>query len=156
VWRARSGPPLAAGWQPGQGREAWLLERGLRRPLGASGRRVKGERRATWGRPWPRRQDELPPRMTGVQPWPPALWPAWLPVLVARPRRRQLQRLPVEVTLGLHGANTRFQPPQLQDIAARRPLTLAPMPSGGVDPIEPPAQSCAEQYCFFPARGEEM
>ena len=116
--RARSGSPLADVWRHGQLLYALLLDRRLRRPLGAGWSRLDGERLATWWRPWKLLQDELTPRITGVQSWQPALWPACLQVLVERPRRRKLHRLPIEVTLGLHGSNTLFQPPQLQDIAA--------------------------------------
>lgn len=118
LWRARSGSPRADVWRHGTWLDAVLLDRRLRRTLGEGWSRLDGERLATWWRPWKRLQDELTPRMTGVQSWPPALWPACWPGLVERPRRRKLQRLPIEGTLDLHGSNTLFQPPPLQDIAA--------------------------------------
>jgi Transposase DDE domain len=116
--RARYGSPLADVWLHGKLLYALLLDRRLRRTLGAGWSRLDGERLATWWRPWKLLQDELTPRITGVQSWQPWLWPACLQVLVERPRRRKLQRLPLEVTLGLHGSNTPFHQPQMQDIAA--------------------------------------
>ena len=116
--RARYGSPLADVWLHGKLLYALLLDRRLHRTLGDAWGRLDGERLATGWRPWKLLQDELTPRITGVQAWQPQQWPACLQVLVERPRRRKLQRLPLEVTLGLHGSNTLFQPPQIQDMAA--------------------------------------
>ena len=55
------------------------------RTLGEGWSRLDGERLATWWRPWKLLQDELTPRITGVQSWQPALWPACLQVLVEDP-----------------------------------------------------------------------
>jgi Transposase DDE domain len=116
--RARYGSPLADVWLHGKLLYALLLDRRLRRTLGDDWSRLDGERLATWWRPWKLLQDEVTPRITGAQSWPHRLWPACLQVLVERPRRRTLQRLPLEVTRGLHGSNTLFQQPRRQDIAA--------------------------------------
>jgi hypothetical protein len=116
--RAHYGSPLADVWLHGKLLYALLLDRRLRRTLGDGWNRLDGERLATWWRPWKLLQDELTPRITGVHSWQHQLWPACLQVLAERPRRRTLQRLPLEVTLGLHGSNTLFQQPQTQDIAA--------------------------------------
>jgi hypothetical protein len=116
--RARYGSPLADVWLHGKLLYALLLDRRLRRTLGDDWSRLDGERLATWWRPWKLLQDELTPRITGVQAWQPWLWPACLQVLAERPRRRTLQRLPIEVTLGLHGSDTLFQRPRIQDTAA--------------------------------------
>jgi Transposase DDE domain len=116
--RARYGSPLADVWLHGKLLYALLLDRRLRRTLGDGWSRLDGERLVTWWRLWKLLHDELTPRITGVQAWQPWQWPVYLQVLVERPRRRKLQRLPIEVTLGLHGSNTRFQQPWIQDTAA--------------------------------------
>jgi hypothetical protein len=116
--RAHYESPLADVWLHGKLLYALLLDRRLRRTLGDGWSRLDGERLATWWRPWKLLQDELAPRITGVQCWQPQRWAACVQVLVERPRRRKLQRLPLEVTLRLHASNTPFQPRQTQDIAA--------------------------------------
>jgi hypothetical protein len=78
----------------------------LRRTLGDGGSRLDGERLATWWRLWKLRQDGLTPQMTGVQAWQPTRCPVGLKVVIERPRRRKLHRLPREVTLALQDSNT--------------------------------------------------
>jgi hypothetical protein len=116
--RARSGSPLADVWLHGKLLYALLLDRRLRRTLGDGWSRLDGERLATWWRPWKLLQDEVTPRITGTQSWPQRRWPACLQVLVERPRRRRLQRLPIEVSCGLHMSNPLCQQPRVQDVAA--------------------------------------
>jgi len=65
--RARYGSPLANVWLHGKLLDALLLDRRLRRTLGAGWSRLDGERWATWWRPWKLLQAELTPQITGVQ-----------------------------------------------------------------------------------------
>jgi Transposase DDE domain len=116
--RARYGSPLADVWLHGKLLYALLLDRRLRRTLGDGWSRLDGTRLATWWRPWKLLQDELTPRITGVQAWQQRRWPACLQMLGERPRRRHLQRLPSEVTIVFHVLNTLCQQPQLQETAA--------------------------------------
>ena len=54
------------------------------------------ERVGTWWRVWGMLKDEIVPMITGALFWKEEAWAACLKVLVERPRRRTLQRLPPE------------------------------------------------------------
>jgi hypothetical protein len=86
--------------------------------MGDAWSRLDGERTATWWRPWKLLQDEVRPRLTGANCWPPRPWTICLQVLVERPRRRTLQRLPAEAIATFHVVDTLCTLPQTQDIAA--------------------------------------
>src|SRR5215813_13007834 len=95
--RAKATSPLAEGWLHGKLLYALMLERRMRRQLGDSWGRLDRERVDTWWRVWGMLKDEIAPLITGALCWKEDAWAACLKVLVERPRRRTLQRLPPEV-----------------------------------------------------------
>jgi hypothetical protein len=94
--RAKAHSPLAEVWLHGKLLYALMLERRRRRQLGDSWGRLDRERVSTWGRVWGMLKDEMAPMITGALFWKEDAWAACLKVLVERPRRRTLQRLPPE------------------------------------------------------------
>jgi Transposase DDE domain len=94
--RAKAHSPLAEVWLHGKLLYALLLERRMRRQLGDSWGRLDRERVGTWWRVWGMLKDEIVPMITGALFWKEEAWAACLQVLVERPRRRTLQRLPPE------------------------------------------------------------
>src|SRR5438128_789456 len=71
-----------------------MLARRRRRQLGDRWGRLDHERLGTWWRVWGMLKDEIAPMSTGALFWQENAWAACLQVLVERPRRRKLQRLP--------------------------------------------------------------
>ena len=116
--RARYESPLAEVWLHGKLLYVLMLDRRLRRTLGGQWSWLDRMRTATWWRPWKLLHDEVAPRMTGVLSWQPRQWAACWQVLVERPRRRQLQRLPHDISLLFHVPNINPQPVQQQGLAA--------------------------------------
>jgi hypothetical protein len=94
--RAKAHSPLAEVWLHGKLLYALMLERRLRRQLGDRWGRLDRERVSTWWRVWGMLKDEMAPMITGALFWKEDAWAACLKVLVERPRRRTLQRLPPE------------------------------------------------------------
>jgi len=94
--RAKAASPLAEVWLHGKLLYALMLERRMRRQLGARWGRLDQERLGTWWRVWGMLKDELAPMITGALFWKEDAWAACLKVLAERPRRRTLQRLPPE------------------------------------------------------------
>jgi Transposase DDE domain len=94
--RAKATSPLAEVWLQGKLLYALMLERRMRRQLGDSWGRLDRERVGTWWRVWGMLKDEIVPMITGALFWQEDAWAACLKVLVERPRRRTLQRLPPE------------------------------------------------------------
>jgi len=94
--RAKANSPLAEVWLHGKLLYALMLERRMRRQLGDSWGRLDRERVGTWWRVWGMLTDEIAPMITGALFWKEDAWAACLKVLVERPRRRTLQRLPPE------------------------------------------------------------
>lgn len=94
--RAKATSPLAEVWLHGKLLYALMLERRMRRQLGDSWGRLDRERIGTWWRVWGMLKDEIAPMITGAFFWNEDAWAACLKVLVERPRRRTLQRLPPE------------------------------------------------------------
>jgi hypothetical protein len=94
--RAKANSPLAEVWLHGKLLYALMLERRMRRQLGDSWGRLDHERIGTWWRVWGMLKDELAPMITGALFWKEDAWAVCLKVLVERPRRRKLQRLPPE------------------------------------------------------------
>jgi Transposase DDE domain len=94
--RAKATSPLAEVWLHGKLLYALRLERRMRRQLGDSWGRLDRERIGTWWRVWGMLKDEIAPMITGALFWKEDAWAACLKVLVERPRRRTLQRLPPE------------------------------------------------------------
>lgn len=94
--RAKANSPLAAVWLHGKLLYALMLERRMRRQLGDSWGRLDRQRVGTWWRVWGMLKDEIGPMITGALFWKEDAWVACLKVLVERPRRRTLQRLPPE------------------------------------------------------------
>src|SRR5215470_16577232 len=94
--RAKANSPLAEVWLHGKLLYALMLERRMRRQLGDSWGRLDRERVGTWWRVWGMLKDEIAPMITGALFWKEDAWAACLKVLVERPRRRTLQRLPPE------------------------------------------------------------
>lgn len=92
--RAKAHSPLAEVWLHGKLLYALMLERRMRRQLGDSWGRLDRERVGTWWRVWGMLKDEIAPLITGALFWKTDAWAACLKVLVERPRRRTLQRLP--------------------------------------------------------------
>ena len=92
--RARQGSPLADLWLHGKLLDALLVDKRLRRTMGAHWGSLDGERTATWWRPWKLMHQTLIPRLTGALYWPEQGWSHSLTVLAERPRHRTLQRLP--------------------------------------------------------------
>jgi Transposase DDE domain len=93
--RAKAHSPLAEVWLHGKLLYALMLERRMRRQLGASWGRLDHERVGTWWRLWGMLKDELAPMITGAMFWKEDAWAACLKVLMERPRRRKLQQLPL-------------------------------------------------------------
>jgi Transposase DDE domain len=87
--RAKAHSPLAAVWRQGQLLYAWMLERRMRRQLGASWGQLDHERVGTWWRVWGMLKDELAPMIPGALFWKEDAWAACLKVLRERPRRRK-------------------------------------------------------------------
>lgn len=94
--RARACSPLAEVWLHGKLLYALMLERRMRRSLGAHWGRLDQERVGTWWRVWDMLKDVLAPLITGALFWQEEAWAACLPMLAERPRRRKLQQLPPE------------------------------------------------------------
>jgi hypothetical protein len=94
--RAKATSPLAEVWLHGKLLYALMLERRMRRQLGDSWGRLDRERIGTWWRVWGMLKDEIAPMITAALFWKEDAWAACLKVLVERPRRRTLQRLPPE------------------------------------------------------------
>ena len=94
--RAKTHSPLGEVWLHGKLLYALMLERRMRRQLGDSWGRLDRERVGTWWRVWGMLKDEIAPLITGALFWKEDAWAACLKVLVERPRRRTLQRLPPE------------------------------------------------------------
>jgi DDE family transposase len=94
--RAKATSPLAEVWLHGKLLYALMLERRMRRQLGDSWGRLDRKRVGTWWRVWGMLKDEIGPMITGALFWKEDAWAACLKVLVERPRRRTLQRLPPE------------------------------------------------------------
>jgi len=94
--RARACSPLAEVWLHGKLLYALMLERRMRRSLGAHWGRLDQERVGTWWRVWGMLKDVLAPLITGALFWQEEAWAASLPMLAERPRRRKLQQLPPE------------------------------------------------------------
>lgn len=92
--RTRDGRPLAALWRHGKRRYALLLDRRLRRQLGAAWGHVDQERPATWWRPWKFRPEALTLRISGVWSWPSAHGEPCVQVVAERPRRRKRHQWP--------------------------------------------------------------
>jgi hypothetical protein len=92
--RAKATSPLAEVWLHGKLLYALMLERRMRRQLGDSWGRLDRQRVGTWWRVWGMLKDEIGPMITGALFWKEDAWAACLKVLVERPRRRTLQRLP--------------------------------------------------------------
>jgi hypothetical protein len=95
--RAKNGSPLAEVWWLGKLLYAMVVERRARRQCGANWSRLDGARRGTFWRVWKRIQDEVGVHILGVAAWREEGWEACVQVLLERPRRRNLQRLPDEV-----------------------------------------------------------
>src|SRR5499426_2374158 len=94
--RAKASSPLAEVWLHGKLLYALMLERRMRRQLGDHWGRLDRERVGTWWRVWGMLKDEIAPMITGALFWKEDAWAACLKVLVERPRRRTLQRVPPE------------------------------------------------------------
>ena len=71
--------------------------------------RLDEERRGTFWRVWKRIQDEVGVHVLGVEAWREEGWEACMKVIMERPRRRKLQRLPDEVIDMYHGLPTSDQ-----------------------------------------------
>lgn len=92
--RARQGSPLADLWLHGKMLYALLVDKRMRRTMGASWGHLDRARTATWWRPWKVVQQTLIPRLTGALHWANPRWSQGVDVMAERPRRRTLQRLP--------------------------------------------------------------
>ncbi len=92
--RAKAKSPLAEVWLHGKLLYALLVERRMRRTLGADWGRLDRERPGTWWRVWGMLKEVLAPMITGALFWKDEAWAACLKVLTERPRRRKLQQLP--------------------------------------------------------------
>jgi Transposase DDE domain len=92
--RARQGSPLADLWLHGKMLYALLVDKRMRRTMGASWGHLDRVRTATWWRPWKLIQQTLLPRLTGALHWADPHWSHGRAVMAERPRRRTLQRLP--------------------------------------------------------------
>ena len=99
---AKANSPLAEVWLHGKLLYALMLERRMRRQLGDNWGRLDRQRVGTWWRVWGMLKDEIRPMITGALFWKEDAWAACLKVLVERPRRRTLQRLPPEALDVLH------------------------------------------------------
>ena len=107
--RAREGSPLAEVWLHGKLLYALMLEKRMRRTMGDAWSRLDQERAATWWRPWKMMQDEIAPLITAAMFRQPQAWEACLEVLMERPRRRKLQRLPQEAVEMASSSSIRYQ-----------------------------------------------
>jgi hypothetical protein len=116
--RARYESPLAEVWVHGKLLYVLLLDRRLRRTMGAQWSWLDGERLATWWRPWKLLCDEVAPRITGLLGCSHLPWGRCLQVLAERPRRRLLQRLPQEVIVVFALSAPPRQPAPQQEMAA--------------------------------------
>jgi Transposase DDE domain len=96
--RAKEGRPLAEVWLLGKLLYALVVERRARRRRGADWSGLDRERRGTFWRVWKLSQDEVSVHILGVAAWREEGWEAGMKVLMERPRRRNLQRLPNEVS----------------------------------------------------------
>lgn len=94
---------MAEVWWVGKLLYALLVERHARRQLGAEWSRVDRERRGTFWRVWKLIKDAVDVCLLEVEAWREERWAACLEVLMERPRRRTLQRLPDEVIDVYHG-----------------------------------------------------
>jgi hypothetical protein len=92
--RAKAQSPLAEVWLHGKLLYALLLERRMRRTLGASWGQLDQERGGTWWRLWGMLKEVLAPMITGAVFWKEEAWAACLRAVAERPRRRKLQQLP--------------------------------------------------------------
>ncbi len=92
--RAKAESPLAEVWLQGKLLYALLVERRMRRTLGADWGWLDRERRGTWWRVWGMLKEVIAPMITGALFWQDEAWAACLKVLMERPRRRHLQQLP--------------------------------------------------------------
>ena len=92
--RAKATSPLAEVWLHGKLLYALLVERRMRRTLGARWERLDRERGGAWWRVWGMLKEVLAPMITGALFWKEEAWPACLKVLTERPRQRKLQQLP--------------------------------------------------------------
>jgi len=101
--RAKEGSPLAEVWLLGKLLYAMVVERRARQRLGADWSRLDGERRGTFWRVWKLLQEEVRVHILGVEAWRTDGWAACLKVIMERPRRRRLQRLPDDVIDVYHG-----------------------------------------------------
>jgi Transposase DDE domain len=104
--RAKNGSPLAEVWLLGKLLYAMVVERRARRQCGADWSRLDGARRGTFWRVWKLIQDEVSVHILGVAAWREEGWEACVQVIMERPRRRNLQRLPDEVIDMYHGLPT--------------------------------------------------
>jgi hypothetical protein len=86
-----------------------VVERRARRHLGADWSRLDGARRGTFWRVWTLLQDEVSVHILGGAAWREEGWKACVKVIMARPRRRKLQRLPDAVIDLYHGLLTSDQ-----------------------------------------------
>jgi hypothetical protein len=116
--RTRDGSPLADLWLHGKLLYALLLDRRLRRQLGAAWGHVDQERTATWWRPWKLMQKAITPMISGALSWQSAHWEPCVQVLAERPRCRKLQQLPA-------GACIILQPPQTHSAQPHPPEKAA-------------------------------
>jgi DDE family transposase len=116
--RTRDGSPLADLWLHGKLLYALLLDRRLRRQLGAAWGHVDQERTATWWRPWKLMQEAITPMISGALSWQSAHWEQCVQVLAERPRRRKLQQLPAGACIILQLSQTHSIQPQPQEKAA--------------------------------------
>jgi Transposase DDE domain len=107
--RAKEGRPLAEVWLLGKLLYALVVERRARRRRGADWSGLDRERRGTFWRVWKLSQDEVSVHILGVAAWREEGWEACMKVLMERPRRRTLQRLPDEVIDMYHGLPTSDQ-----------------------------------------------
>jgi hypothetical protein len=107
--RAKEGSPLAEVWLLGKLLYALVVERRARRRLGADWSRLDGVRRGTFWRVWTLIQDEVSVHILGVDAWREEGWEACMKVIMERPRRRKLQRLPDAVIAMYHGLPTSDQ-----------------------------------------------
>ena len=92
--RAKAQSPLAEVWLHGKLLYALLVERRMRRTLGADWGRLDRQRQGTWWRVWGMLKEVIAAMITGALFWKDEAWAACLKVLAERPRRRHLQQLP--------------------------------------------------------------
>jgi Transposase DDE domain len=116
--RTRNGSPRADLWRHGKLLYALLLDRRLRRQLGAAWGHVDQERTATWWRPWKLMREALTPMISGALSWQSAHWEPCVQVLAERPRRRKLQQLPAGACIILQLPQTPSIQPQPREKAA--------------------------------------